>query len=221
MKTKLEDKINESKNLGIGGHSSLRESLREVTTSNSIIDKYLKGKITMGELAFELTKLNSVQADTIIKEGKKNITVAVDYKEVPRADMSKPGADLQANEEHQPKAKTVGQARQQARDTDDNKAKKEAENQEQKLIAQQAQIRTRQIVNFIKDKEVKSDRHNRNLETKKKAEQILERQNQEESPIEGKKSSRIKKLFSSILKKVRSLVKELLKRRSGASGQGR
>lgn len=221
MKPKLEEKTEEHKNLGVGGHSSLRESLREITSPNSLIDKYLKGKISMGELAFELRKLNSVQADSIIKEGKRNITVVVDYKEVPRADMSKPGADLNPNEENRPKAKTVSEAKQQARDADDHKVKKEAENQEVKLKAQQAQIRVREIVNFIKDKEVKSDRHNRNIEIQKKVEEILEHQGQDENPLERKKSSRIKNLLSSALKKIKSIVKELLKRRSGASSKGR
>ena len=221
MKPKVEEKLEEPKNLGVGGHSSLRDSLRESTNSNSLIDKYLKGKITMGELAFELRKLNSVQADSIIKEGKQSMTAAVDYKEVPRADMSKPGADLNPNEEYQPKAKTVAEAKHQARDTDDHKAKKEAENQEAKLQAQQTQMRVREVVNFIKDKEVKSDRHNNNVETKKKVEEFLEQQTQDETPISPKKSSRFTKLLTSSIKKIKSIIKELLKRRSGASAQGR
>lgn len=145
---------------------SLREAIRkpvqsadaiEIVAGETVLDPqtltkmFLLGKLTQGQLSHELKKFNDVQADSIIKEGKENTTKVIDYREVGRASISNPGADLKHddNGKHQaPPPKDAKEAKREAKDTDDHKKKKDLEKQEQKLKVDESLTTLRKLTNF-------------------------------------------------------------------------
>lgn len=152
---------------------SVREELKRAVTESTSADSielvagetrlnpqqlmkmYMLGKLTMGQLAFELRKVNTVTADNIIKDGKKDFTKAIDYKHVARASVSNPGSDLapQHDEQHSGTPKNAKEAKKEAGDTDNDKKKKELEKQEQKLKEKESLQQTRITMTFVKNQD--------------------------------------------------------------------
>lgn len=121
---------------------------------------FLTGKLTQGQLAHELKKYNDVVADTIIKEGKHAKASIVDYKDVARANIANPGADLKPEEtrfEH--RAQTKDEARKQVRDSDDPEKKKELQKQEQKQKQIESQKTVTQAINYMDRQREQTNSH--------------------------------------------------------------
>lgn len=159
---------------------SLREAMRknpstqvsadavEIVAGETVVDPqtlmkmFLLGKLTQGQLSHELKKFNDVQADSIIKDGKENVTKVIDYRQVGRASIANPGGDLKHNDEHQkhaPPPKNAREAKKEAKDTDDPKKKKEVERQEQKLKTQESLTTLRRLNNFTEAQIEQKNQH--------------------------------------------------------------
>jgi hypothetical protein len=65
-----------------------------IQEAQKLLDSYLSGKLSQGELAHKLRNHNSVLADSIIKEGKRAPVSAIAYQEVTRTTMNRPGGDM-------------------------------------------------------------------------------------------------------------------------------
>jgi hypothetical protein len=141
----------------------------EIVAGETVLDPqtlktmYLLGKLTQGQLAHEMKKYNDVVADSQIKFGKQDQTQAIDYRNVGRASVSNPGADLktdQENNQHTRSApKDAKSAKKEAGNSDNDKVKKELEKQEQKLKAQESMIVNRRLNQFTEQQAEQKNQH--------------------------------------------------------------
>lgn len=211
---------------------SLREALHQETksqekivTPQSLMEQYLLGKLTEGELAFELKKLNTITADNIIKEGKNSTVSPMQFKETARANMGNPGADLNPNEAQETaKPTTASEAKKAARNTDDKKLKQELQEKEQKLQEQQNTQRVTEILNFVQDgkkQKEKGEQYRDKVLKEKTEEKQLEKDSEENAQLEVSASSRLRSYLAAKLKKIPSITKIIQKHKGGATGQGR
>lgn len=173
----------------------LKRTVTETTSADSIeivagetrlnpeqlMKMYMLGKLTTGQLAFELRKYNDVVADTIIKDGKQNFTKVIDYKGVSRASVSNPGADLTPSKDDQQTAapKDAKDAKKEAGDTDNDKKKQELEKKETDLKAKESLQQVRVLNAFTKTQDEQKAAHlDRDLKkkTEEKEEEKLQQQ---------------------------------------------
>lgn len=189
-----------------------------------LMKMYLTGKLTQGQLAHELKKYNDVVADTIIKESKEHKNTVIDYREVARANIANPGADLRPEQQHEaPHASTAKEAKKNADQSDNKRVKKEAEKQEDKLKAQEQHTRLIQQVNQQRqENEQKSSHIEREIDRDKKEQEASEdfeqRERQEAGLPEDLSPKPLReRLRSTISDEIR---KELAKLMGGPGQQG-
>ena len=124
---------------------------------------FLLGRLTQSQLAHELKKYNYVEADSIIKDGKKNFTAASDFREVGRGSVSNPGGDMRPDQENQSMTKEAPKnakdAKKVAGSTDNEKLKKELEKKEVKLKQQEQTITNRRLNQFTEMQVEQKNQH--------------------------------------------------------------
>lgn len=198
---------------------------QKIITPQSLMEDYLLGKLTEGQLAFELKKLNDVTADTIIKDGKNSTVSPMQFKQTARANMANPGADLNPNEAQETsKPSTASEAKRAARNTDDKKLKHELEQKEQKLQEQQNTQRVTEILNFVQDgkkQKEKAEQYRDKTIKEKNEEQQLQKESEELIQQEASIGSKIRSFLAGRMKIIPSITKILQKHRGGAAGKGR
>lgn len=123
-----------------------------------LLDAYLSGKLSQGELAHKLRVHNSVVADQIIKDGKRAPTSAINYIEVTRATVQNPGGVYpEPPEKTQPK-KGLG-AGYGPGQPDEDEGKKMREKEEKQDVQQQQRERIEVENTNERDREAKEIQH--------------------------------------------------------------
>ena len=215
--------------------SELRESVQKVVSADAIeivagqtvLDPitlkkmFLLGKLTQGQLAYEMKKFNDVKADSDIKDGKQNSTQVIDYRQVGRASVSNPGGDFKTDQENNTAThsapKDAKSAKREAASSDNDKVKKELEKKQVKLKDQENLITNRKLNNFTEDQANQKNQHASREAKKREEEKDMDETNPLETSVD--RAAKVNTGRPKLTKNLAAEIKKELEKAKGGPGQ--